>query len=295
MEREGIYKKFQSLIAKILASYTKEQRKIAPLSSRDEQFISDYKHFIMVARDAKERGQTFYDEMFREWANRVIEPELIFDDPIQYQVGRTNVSINLPIIHEWGLNTDEAAVNELDLILVVLCATFSENQDIVERCKERLVEMEKSKMPVQASRGGRRPFDMQQFGSMMGPIFNSLMEGMAPEMKEQLGPDFDANNIINSLVNNPKTKDIINSMQNGDMASLPDKVKGLTQDKDLQDLAASMVGEGKPTSFEELPSELQPPGSPTSSSSSSSSLTEAKGDGEGEGKGKEKEPELELE
>lgn len=290
MEREELYKKMKALIAKILASYIKEQRRsVGPLSHRDEDFISEYRHFLSVVR---ENETNFYDDMFKNWANQVIDPEFVFDEKIEYIVGRTRVIINLPVIHEWGLNTTKELIAELEVILIVLCATFNESPSVVERCQERLKEIKNENLPVVQK--ARRNIDLQGLGGMIGPVFNTLLESMGPEMKEQLGPNFDANNVINTLINNPKTKDIITSMQNGDLGNLQDKVKELTQDQELKNLATSLVNDGRPTDFKDLPSELQPPGSPTPPSSppSSSSSTTI---GTTELEGKSKEPMVELE
>jgi len=202
----------------------------------------------------------------------------IFDECIEIRLSSHNLLVNLPIIHEWGLRIAESKyIKNLEIILLQLAALYHKDEAVTSELKARLAELQ-PKLPNRTAMGG---LDMANLPAMIqqlaGGVDNMLKSN--PEFKEQMPEGFDLQSMMTKLSQGEAMSKVMDSVKDGTWMGKfasgefltdimkDDQIKALmNMDKDK---------DKKPTSFAELPANLQPPGEPIidSPNTGSSSFT----------------------
>lgn len=256
----SLYKIFMERMAKILSGHTKVQRSVGPLSKRDQAVVDEYKHFLKIGRKYE---QDFYDDMFTAWSRSLVDPEFIFDEPIEFEVSRhEHFFINLPVLHEWGLRNVETKgyVAEIEKVLLTIASIFHPDERMANSLKNRLRELSpQPRVPTGVPQGNPLQGDMLK--NMMGNMLNGIKN--MPMFKDQLPENFDGNEFTNAVLGSKTMTNVLEDMKSGNFNM--EKLGSIVEDPSLKEVFEKLgdaEGEKKPTSFAELPKELQPPGEP---------------------------------
>lgn len=252
---KSLFDNFCLNIMKILSEYTTMQRAIGPLLKRDEQFIGDYKSFVSLS---KRYEREFFPKMFQNWAQTITMSGFIFDECIEIRLSSHNLLVNLPIIHEWGLRIAESKyIKNLEIILLQLAALYHKDEAVTSELKARLAELQ-PKLPNRTDMANL-PAMIQQ---LAGGVDNMLKSN--PEFKEQMPEGFDLQSMMTKLSQGEAMSKVMDSVKDGTWMGKFASGEFLTdimKDDQIKALM-NMDKEKKPTSFAELPVNLQPPGEP---------------------------------
>lgn len=267
-----LFDNFFKHIAKIIACYNKKQRELdLDISKKGKEFLERYRKFIQVSRDY---DKAFYPQMFSTWANSIIEPNLIWENPILFSFingkHQYEIVIDIPMIQQWALSYDETKLqlNGLEFILLNICALYHRNDKMVEELKERIEEMTPKPAAVSSPLGPLGNLDLGNFQQMFGKIiagaFNAMKandpEGAGGMDGEEFAAKIQESNVIGKVADKMKSGELVTGIMKGDYSTLQNMASELMQDEGLKKMMSDL--EGKPQRFDQLPKEIQPPGSP---------------------------------